>query len=123
MKIEVNKKVKSPLSEKKIVAILKKAMKNKKWEVSLGVVGPAAIKKFNQSYRKKNKSTDVLSFKYESYQGEIVICPSYVNHDKQKMARMIIHGALHLQGYDHKTRTGEEKMRKQEDKILNHVKF
>jgi len=68
------------------------------------------IKKLNQQYRKKREVTDVLSFNIDSNTllGEIYICPEYVinsidKKDFQKQTiRLIIHGILHLEGYNHK---------------------
>jgi len=92
--------------------------------ISLALVGPGRMKKINKTYRKKNKTTDVLAFaehkaslgKYklgrlEKIQGigEIIICPREVKKNvkrlktnfKQEFFKVLIHGVLHLLGYDH----------------------
>ena len=75
------------------------------------------IKKLNKKFRNKDKSTDVLSFPSEKklnikkspYIGDIVISYEFINKPKvlnalefkSKVAKIFIHGFLHLLGYDH----------------------
>lgn len=84
--------------------------KKKKIELSIALVGEGRIKELNKKYRRKNRPTDVLSFSYGS-SGEIVICPKVIKENakkynsafKKELARVLIHGILHLLGYSHKT--------------------
>ncbi len=70
--------------------------------------------KLNHEYRGKDVPTNVLSFIYESasvVMGDLVICLPVVAQEartqgkplKAHMAHMVVHGMLHLQGYDHET--------------------
>jgi len=75
------------------------------------------IKRLNKKFRNKNKATDVLSFPSEKkinikkspYIGDIVISYEFMNKPntlsviefKNKVAKIFIHGFLHLFGYDH----------------------
>ena len=75
------------------------------------------IKRLNKKFRNKNKATDVLSFPSEKklnikkspYIGDIVISYDFMNKPKvssilefkNKVAKIFIHGFLHLLGYDH----------------------
>ena len=106
--------------------------KKNKTELSIALVGPSRIKELNKKYRKKDKVTDVLSFIYNKSSGEIAICLQEVKKNakkfdsifKKELARVLIHGTLHLLGYDHEGSEKEaEKMRKKEEyyfsKILN----
>ena len=52
----------------------------------------------NKKYRKKDKVTDVLSFGEEL--NEIVICPSVIK-SKKELVKVLIHGILHVLGYEH----------------------
>ena len=101
-------------------------------ELSIALVEPKRIKELNKKYRKKNKITDILSFKYNNNSGEIVICPEVVKKNskkfcltfKKELTRALIHGILHLLGYDHeKSKRESKKMEKKENyyfsKILN----
>lgn len=79
------------------------------------------------AYRNKEGPTDVLSFEYHlpDLLGEVYVCPEYVRENaeyfgvsfNEELARVCIHGVLHLCGYDHETNEEDkEKMfRKQED--------
>lgn len=75
-------------------------------------VNDAAIKKLNNKFRKKNKATDVLSFdgdKKSAFLGDLVISldttgRQALEHKKtlrDEIVFLIIHGFLHLNGYDH----------------------
>lgn len=117
IKIEINQRVGRKLDKKwisKIVELVFKSVKVKNAEISLAFVGDAEIKKLNNFYRGKNKTTDVLSFIYESkvgggVEGEIIISyPQAVRQAKEQkhaaleeIKMLLIHGVLHLAGYDH----------------------
>ncbi len=67
----------------------------------------------NRDFRGKDTATNVLSFVYESrpVSGDLVICTTVVQREareqgkpfKAHLAHMVVHGMLHLQGYDHET--------------------
>src|SRR6185295_4065922 len=92
-------------------------------------VSDAAIKKLNQQFRGKNYATDVLSFpteaeKFENeHLGEIVISTQRAAAQakengltfKNEVQQLILHGLLHLCGYDHETDNG--KMNRMELKL------
>ena len=73
------------------------------------------IRELNRKYRQKNKATDILSFQYGNA-GEIVICLKEVKKNarrfqstfKKELARVLIHGILHILGYSHQTMPGKE---------------
>jgi len=100
-----------------------------KTEISIAIVDSPEIKKLNSKYRKKNKPTDVLSFgKIGEEISEIVICPEVVEKNgdnfKKEMAEVVIHGMLHLLGYDHEKKKSEaETMFKKQEKYLSKIKF
>jgi probable rRNA maturation factor len=92
-------------------------------------VAPEEIKRLNQRYRKKNKPTDVLSFGVIGEEiAEIVICPEEVEKNgedfKKELTRVLIHGILHLFGYDHEKKKSEaEKMFLKQDEYLSKIKL
>jgi len=96
------------------------------------------IKKLNKKFRSKNKSTDVLSFPAEKklnikkspYIGDIIISYEFMNNPKtlsslefkSKVAKVFIHGFLHLLGYDHIKLKDFKKMLIEEQKIYKTIK-
>ena len=92
------------------------------------------ISKLNEEFRKIEGPTDVLTFLYndEDTLGEIVICPEVVRRNagyygvsfEEELLRVVIHGALHLCGYDHErdTTRAEEMMEKQEELVRRYLK-
>ena len=88
-------------------------------EMSIRLVDAEEIRELNQTYRHKDKATNVLSFPFEVLEGvpdcyllgDLVICPSVVEQEAlaqnkpltSHWAHMVVHGTLHLLGYDHVT--------------------
>jgi len=71
-------------------------------------VGKDEIQKLNETYRKTNKPTDVLSFPQSNAQnsndkilGSIVICEEIAQELGEDNLALVQHGFLHLQGFDH----------------------
>lgn len=107
--------------------------------ISLVLVGPGRIKKLNKQYRKKNKVTDVLSFPAKAevfvpkddknFLGEIVICLRVVKKTskrenisfEEELARVFIHGILHILGYDHLKPEEEKTMIAKQEKYLEEI--
>jgi len=109
---------------------------------SLLLSGAKEIKKLNKKFRKKNKSTDVLSFPFyeknqldnkirkekEIYLGDIIINLSQVKNKnnkvkfKEELNKLWIHGLLHLLGHDHKSNTKYLQMQKLENKFSYLIK-
>ena len=137
--------IKNPSSHlKKKVEKLNKAnkfFKKKKIEFTLLLTGEKKIKQLNKKFRKKNKSTDVLSFPAEIksnilnslkkknlvYLGDIIInlnrlkFKNQKEHIKEELDKLWIHGFLHLLGYRHKIDKDYLSMKKQENKFLKTI--
>ena len=102
-------------------------------EQTIRVVGKAESRALNLQYRAKDTPTNVLSFTAENdyldYEclGDLVICAPIVEqeaHQQKKSlqahwAHMVVHGMLHLQGYDHQKTTQVDEMEALEVKILS----
>lgn len=79
--------------------------------ISIVFVSNAEIKRLNNEWRQKNSATDVLSFNLddESLLGELYVSPEYVKENYKRyerkyeieVLRLIVHGTLHLLGFDH----------------------
>lgn len=111
------------------------ALKNKikNVELTIRIVDVKEMTTLNGKYRKKKKPTNVLSFPLDMppLLGDIVICAAVVNHEAKQQeklkeahwAHMVIHGCLHLLGYDHEKDHDAEIMEKEEIKILRRLQF
>tara|TARA_B100002051_G_C16535884_1_gene535063 strand:- start:70 stop:534 length:465 start_codon:yes stop_codon:yes gene_type:complete len=137
--------IKNPNSfiERKIKNINKKLKRFKKNEIFLTILlsSDNEIKKLNKKFRKKNYSTDVLSFPFykkselekklknnkEIYLGDIIINLNKIKNKKNKSVfsfefnKLWIHGLVHLFGYDHKKEKDFQKMVKIEKKFLSYL--
>jgi probable rRNA maturation factor len=91
-------------------------------ELSVVFVGLRTMQSLNKRYRNKNYATDVLSFSYrEEYAesalllGEIILAPEVAVNQairfgvppELELRKLLVHGTLHLIGYDHETDTGQ----------------
>ena len=115
--------------------------KRKKLIFSLLLSDSKEIKRLNKKFRKKNKSTDILSFPFyqkkdlykiikkekEIYIGDIIINFNELknvssNEDfKNKLNKLWIHGLVHLFGYKHKTLKDFKSMNRLEKKYLQYL--
>jgi probable rRNA maturation factor len=79
--------------------------------LAIELVGEQRIHELNREHRGKDKPTDVLSFPIDEDDpvagprelGDVVICPEHT----QDLVEAVVHGVLHLAGYDHETDDGE----------------
>ncbi len=141
MKIEINNLTASQIDKNFLRKVAEKVLegpsfakasegKKKELDLSIALVGLKRIKELNKRYRKKNKTTDILSFLYNGL-GEIIICPQQVKKNakrfgevfKKELTRVLIHGILHLLGYDHeKTEKEARLMEKRQNYYLSKIK-
>ncbi|WP_313478127.1 rRNA maturation RNase YbeY [Atlantibacter hermannii] len=102
-------------------------------EVTIRVVDEAESHELNLTYRGKDKSTNVLSFPFEAppgielpLLGDLIICRQVVEREATEQvkpldahwAHMVIHGSLHLLGYDHIEDDEAEEMEGLETEIM-----
>ena len=109
-------------------------------EVDLLFVDNEAIREMNLEYRDKDSATDVLSFpmyepdeeiddEEEVLLGDIVIsleraqeqCEEYGHSLEREVMYLLVHGLLHLAGYDHIEEEDKKVMRAQEEKLLAQI--
>jgi Predicted metal-dependent hydrolase len=124
-RVLVKKKVKGVKSKllSKIAHRALEVLGLSKVELSIALVSDAQIKRLNKIYRNKDKPTDVLSFpigeKVEDWLilGDIVISVDTARRQAQELGhsleeelkRLLVHGLVHLLGYDHELGGEEEK--------------
>jgi len=102
-------------------------------ELTIRVVDEAEIQQLNSQYRHKDKTTNVLSFPFEvpegvelNLLGDLIICSQVVAAEAKSQnkalfdhwAHMVIHGCLHLVGFDHISDTDAQEMESLEIAIL-----
>ena len=103
-------------------------------EISVALVGPKRIRELNRTYHHEDRVTDVLAFGLhetpgQSQVGELVVCPAYVRayakraHEplRQSLARVLVHGTLHLLGHDHARPKDAERMFALQEEIMRAV--
>ena len=116
-------------------------------ELSLLVTDDATVRELNKTYRGKDKATDVLSFALEAdrrggaaagfvmppgemvHLGEVIVSyPKAVEQAAERLhpvedelALLVVHGVLHLLGYDHDKPGREREMRSLEHRVLSAV--
>lgn len=117
----------------KIARLVFKIAKTESRQADLIFVSRNKIRELNRQYRGVDRVTDVLSFPWEEkkslYLGEIFICydvarrqaKGYGHPFKKEMAILLIHGLLHLLGYDHRRVKNRIKMERLEKKIHPYV--
>ena len=102
-------------------------------ELSIRIVAEDEGRDLNRAYREKDYATNVLSFPFEApaglpieYLGDLVICATVVAREAEEQgkspeshwAHMVVHGVLHLQGYDHIEQAEAEQMETLEKHIM-----
>ena len=98
-------------------------------EVTVRLVGEEEGRALNRDFRGKDDATNVLTFVYDSAPvlvGDIVLCTSVVNREAREQgknieahyAHLVVHGVLHLQGYDHEAESEALAMESMETQIL-----
>ena len=98
-------------------------------EVTVRLVGEEEGRALNRDFRRKDDATNVLTFVYDNVPlltGDIVLCTAVVNREAREQgknieahyAHLIVHGVLHLQGYDHEAENEALLMESMETQIL-----
>ncbi len=88
--------------------------------LAVEIVGRSRMQKLNQEFRDRDEPTDVLSFPIDEENsapeprelGDVVLCPEYC----ESLSECVVHGVLHLCGFDHETDQGE--MFELQDRIM-----
>lgn len=107
-------------------------------EITVRIVDEEECAELNQRYRNREGATNVLSFPYESVSGsgqdlfgDIVICAPVVEREAREQnknlqshwAHMVIHGTLHLMGYNHIKKNEAETMESLERSLMTSLGY
>jgi len=111
-------------------------------DLTVRIVSPEEIQMLNATYRGKDRPTNVLSFPFDipqevaeamedAYLGDLAICAAVVEAEAREQnklleahwAHMVVHGTLHLLGYDHMEAEQAQVMERLEIEILAELGF
>jgi probable rRNA maturation factor len=100
-------------------------------EVAVVLADDAKLRDLNRQWRDLDRTTDVLSFGYDEggddeVDGDVVVSLERVREQAKRfrvtpgreLARVVVHGALHLAGLDHQGAAERRRMRAREDRVL-----
>jgi probable rRNA maturation factor len=108
--------------------------------VNIIIVSNQKIRAVNRKYLDRDRSTDVIAFPFEAdlpgeagfapLLGDVMISSDkafsnakvFGNTFREELLLYVVHGILHLTGYDDKTRKEERRMRKREDELVSRIK-
>ncbi|MBN1527336.1 MAG: rRNA maturation RNase YbeY [Candidatus Omnitrophica bacterium] len=120
----------------KIAARCARLATKKRAELDIVFVDARAMRRLNKRYKGSSRLTDVLSFKMgiegrgvKRFVGAIAVCPcaarknakAFGTRFEEELALYVIHGILHLYGYDDVTKAGRERMSKRQNAILRKI--
>ncbi|HXZ96186.1 MAG TPA: rRNA maturation RNase YbeY [Burkholderiales bacterium] len=103
-------------------------------QITMRIVGEKEGRGLNRDFLGRDYATDVLTFTYPGSRpltGDIALCAPVVRREasehgislKACYAHLVVHGVLHLQGYDHHHRAEARKMEKMEAQIITRLGF
>ena len=98
-------------------------------QITIRFVDDGEGRTLNHDYRGKDYATNVLSFPYEREPlvcGDLVVCAPVVEREAAEQgkpaeahyAHLIVHGLLHLQGYDHETGKKEARLMEHQERVI-----
>ncbi len=137
LSVPVARRVRTPVSDawvKKIItAALRGAKAKNSTEVGVVFVSDREMIKLNTVHRRKKKTTDVLSFSDGEHGmlGDIVVSVAQAERQareagkplRAEIAMLLVHGTLHLLGYDHATLEEEKTMFGLQNRILKTLSY
>lgn len=120
----------------KIVRLAAEVEKKIKGNLEINIISDQTMRKLNRLYRGIDRTTDVLSFAWQEeklapgdYLGQICISCRQVERQARELAvaakeefiMVLVHGLLHLVGYDHQSKIMAKKMFSQQEKIVQKI--
>lgn len=110
-----------------------KAAQQGPMSLTLRIAGADEARTLNRDYRGKDYATNVLTFVYEAApaSGDVVLCAEVVMREaleqgktlEAHFAHLVIHGVLHLQGFDHEIKADALVMESVERFIMQHLGY
>ena len=107
----------------------------REYELGIHLIGCEEMQRLNETYLGHQGSTDVITFDYNDpagahrLSGEIFICiPEAINQSRRfhvtwqsEVVRYIVHGVLHLSGFDDRAPKDRKRMKRQEDRMMREL--
>lgn len=121
---------------RKIVrALLIEELSREAFEIGISIIGQTAMTRMNEGYLRHKGSTDVITFDYADANrpmcltGEVFVCleealtqaPRFRVTWPNELVRYIVHGILHLSGFDDKTAVARRKMKREENRLMRRI--
>jgi probable rRNA maturation factor len=99
--------------------------------LTLRLVGTREGRALNRRFRGKDRPTNVLSFPYGAGRGDIVLCHPVIAREARAQdktlaahyAHLVVHGVLHVRGYDHHRPEETRRMERLEIRLLRRLGF
>jgi len=102
--------------------------------ITLRIVGNREARALNRRFRRKDRPTNVLSFTLQDaprLEGDLALCAPLIAREARSQkkskaahyAHLVVHGVLHLQGYDHATQAQARRMERRETRIVTGLGF
>jgi probable rRNA maturation factor len=135
-----SERIRPPLSRRAIAEVVRQTLRSERVRhalVSVTLLSRPAIARINRTHLGRRGATDVISFGFtratdaDPVIGDIYICPEVARQHakirgvgvREEVARLAIHGALHVLGYDHPEDDGRERstMWKRQERLVHRV--
>lgn len=102
--------------------------------ITVRIVGRAEGTALNRQFRGKDYATNVLTFVFRDvppYEGDLALCAPVVSKEAREQgkslaahyAHLVVHGVLHLQGYDHENDKDAREMESRETRIMTRLGY
>jgi rRNA maturation RNase YbeY len=123
------------LLRKIALTFLSELRPNNNFELEINIISEPEMTLLNEKFLQHQGSTDVLAFDYkepsqpETFHGEIFVCADqasiqsarYRTSWQNEVMRYVVHGILHLAGYDDHHPARRREMKRQEDRFLRYL--
>ncbi len=101
------------------------------YQIAIQLLSPTPMARLNKKHLNHDGPTDILTFCYDAaaQHGELFICPAVAQEQagrfrvttRNELARYVIHGLLHMAGYDDKQSDARRKMKREENRLLRRL--
>ena len=121
------------LLRKIVRVLLVEELSRDDFEIAISIIAKEAMTRMNEGFLRHKGSTDVITFDYadasrpKCLAGEIFVCldealvqaPRFRVSWQDELVRYVVHGILHLSGYDDKTASARRKMKREENRLMH----